>query len=90
MMRALALVSVTIFAVALPAGEAAERGNAPDRPGADAEASDRRGGQSMDGLVEQLVLLRLAENAWVGGDFSVIANDGVVTLEGTVPGEAAR
>jgi hyperosmotically inducible protein len=47
-------------------------------------------GRSLDALVEDVVLVQLAETAWVGDDFDVRAKDGVVTLTGTVPSEATK
>jgi hypothetical protein len=40
--------------------------------------------------MEDLVVLNLAEKAWVGGDFAVTFRDGTATLTGTVPTESAK
>ncbi len=41
-------------------------------------------------LLEDQLYVRLAERAWVGGDFKASVNQGVVTLSGTVPSEQAK
>ena len=41
-------------------------------------------------MLEDQLYVRLAERAWVGGDFKATVNQGVVTLSGTVPSEQAK
>jgi osmotically-inducible protein OsmY len=41
-------------------------------------------------LLEDQLYVRLAERAWVGGDFKASVNHGVVTLSGTVPSEQSK
>jgi osmotically-inducible protein OsmY len=41
-------------------------------------------------LLEDQLYVRLAERAWVGGDFKASVNEGVVTLSGTVPSEQSK
>ena len=43
-----------------------------------------------DALIQDFVLVNLAERAWVGGDFKVEAENGTVTLRGTVPSEGNK
>jgi osmotically-inducible protein OsmY len=43
-----------------------------------------------DALIQDFVLVTLAERAWVGGDFKVEAKNGTVTLRGTVPSEGNK
>lgn len=50
---------------------------------------EQRGDRANE-ILEDLVLVRLAEEAWVGGDFKVTAKDGAVTITGTVPREATK
>jgi len=48
---------------------------------------------SMNGaerMLEDQLYVRLAERAWVGGDFKATVNQGVVTLRGTVPSEQSK
>lgn len=56
--------------------------NAPQRQRAQTGGVDDR--------IEDYVLVRLAERAWVGGDFDVTVQDGTATLTGTVPSEATK
>jgi osmotically-inducible protein OsmY len=46
--------------------------------------------QQSNEYTEDLILVRLAERAWVGGDFQVKVQQGAATVSGTVPSEAAR
>lgn len=41
-------------------------------------------------LLEDRLYVRLAERAWVGGDFKATVHQGVVTLSGTVPSEPSK
>jgi osmotically-inducible protein OsmY len=41
-------------------------------------------------MIEDLVLIRLAERAWVGGDFTLTMNQGTLTVQGTVPSESSK
>jgi osmotically-inducible protein OsmY len=41
-------------------------------------------------MLEDQLYVRLAERAWVGGDFRATVNQGVVTLSGTVPSEQSK
>ena len=41
-------------------------------------------------LLEDQLYVRLAERAWVGGDFKATVNQGIVTLRGTVPSEQSK
>ena len=41
-------------------------------------------------MLEDQLYVRLAERAWVGGDFKATVNQGVVTLSGTVPSEQSK
>jgi hypothetical protein len=46
--------------------------------------------QRRNSMLEDRVLVRLAEHAWVGGDFKVQADGNMVTLSGTVPSEQTK
>jgi osmotically-inducible protein OsmY len=41
-------------------------------------------------MLEDQIYVRLAEHAWVGGDFKAAVNQGVVTLSGTVPSDQTK
>jgi osmotically-inducible protein OsmY len=59
-----------------------------DQPSA---ASTRPGtGQDRNAMLEDRVFVRLAEQAWAGGDFKISAQDGTVTISGTVPNEQSK
>ena len=47
-------------------------------------------GSNLNRLLEDFVLVRLSDEAWVGGDFKVTAEQGTVTVAGTVPSERAK
>lgn len=51
---------------------------------------ERPQGGNGNTMLEDLILLRLAEREWVGGNFQVDVDGGVATLGGTVPSEAVK
>lgn len=54
------------------------------------QGQQRPQSSAVDGLLEDFVLVRLSDKAWVGGDFKVTAERGTITLAGTVPSERTK
>ncbi len=55
-----------------------------------AQPQEMGGQQDVSALLEDFVMVRLAEKAWVGGDFKATVNNGRLTLSGTVPSERTK
>jgi osmotically-inducible protein OsmY len=72
------------------AGTPAAHAQSSQQQQAPQQQQPQRQTNNVNALVEDFVLVELAEKAWVGGDFTVKADGGRVTLDGTVPTEAAK
>jgi osmotically-inducible protein OsmY len=83
-MRKRSIAPVFVVAFALSAVVWSQPASAqPPRPQAPQMNTEER-------MLEDQLYVRLAEHAWVGGDFKATVHQGVVTLSGTVPSEQSK
>lgn len=78
----IAPILVTAFALSVTAWSLPVAAQQPRPQAAPMNAAER--------MLEDHLYVRLAEGAWVGGDFKATVNQGVVTLSGTVPTEKSK
>lgn len=79
------VAALGIIALSLPPALAHAADQQTQRSSARQDRQDRTAN-----MLEDRVFVRLAEEAWAGGDFEVQADGNTVTMSGTVPSEQAK